>query len=389
MPKRDDSAGEVSSPEKRKRQVRVWVDGCFDMCHFGHANALRQAKKMGDYLIVGVHSDEEVMKNKGPPVFNEAERYKMVRSIKWVDEIVENAPYITQLETLEEYNCDFVVHGDDITTTLDGTDTYYKVKAANKYKECKRTEGISTTDLVGRMLLATKVHHEWNEEKSPSVSSLQEIGQDHTTKSPWTGTSKFLPTTRKIVQFSTGKEPKPGDKIVYVAGAFDLFHVGHLDFLEKVSKLGDYLICGVHTDPVVNQYHGYNYPIMNLHERVLSVLSNRFVSEVVIGAPLRVTDDLLDHFKIDIVCHGKTPVYPDTDGTDIYEVPKKRGIFHLIESGNEMTSQRLVERIIENRLKFSQRNKKKEAKELKIIEAMKEREAKLKGSGDKIEVADS
>lgn len=74
--------------------------------------------------------------------------------------------------------------------------------------------------------------------------------QDPTTRSPWTGTSKFLPTTRKIVQFSTGKEPKPGDKIVYVAGAFDLFHVGHLDFLEKVSKLGDYLICGVHTDPV-------------------------------------------------------------------------------------------------------------------------------------------
>ena len=52
------------------------------------------------------------------------------------------------------------------------------------------------------------------------------------------------------MQFSTGKEPKPGDKIVYVAGAFDLFHVGHLDFLEKVAELGDYVICGVHTDPV-------------------------------------------------------------------------------------------------------------------------------------------
>jgi cytidyltransferase-like protein len=60
-----------------------------------------------------------------------------------------------------------------------------------------------------------------------------------------------------------------------VAGAFDLFHVGHLDFLEKARAQGDYLIVGLHTDPVVNQYKGANYPIMNLHERVLSVLACR------------------------------------------------------------------------------------------------------------------
>jgi cytidyltransferase-like protein len=37
---------------------------------------------------------------------------------------------------------------------------------------------------------------------------------------------------------------------VYTAGAFDLFHVGLLDFLEQVKKEGDYLIVGLHTDPV-------------------------------------------------------------------------------------------------------------------------------------------
>ena len=62
--------------------VRVWCDGCYDMVHFGHANSLRQvqfqllntvsltfivmfqAKAMGDYLIVGVHTDEEITKHK-------------------------------------------------------------------------------------------------------------------------------------------------------------------------------------------------------------------------------------------------------------------------------------------------------------------------------------
>lgn len=88
------------------------------MMHFGHANALRQAKEMGDYLIVGVHTDEEIRKNKGPPVMNEQERYKAVRACKWVDEVVEAAPYTTQIDVLDQYSCDFCVHGDDISTTV-------------------------------------------------------------------------------------------------------------------------------------------------------------------------------------------------------------------------------------------------------------------------------
>lgn len=53
----------------------------------------------------------EIAKHKGPPVFTQAERYKMVRAIKWVDEVVEGAPYVTTLGTLDKYNCDFCVHG--------------------------------------------------------------------------------------------------------------------------------------------------------------------------------------------------------------------------------------------------------------------------------------
>ena len=92
------------------------------MVHFGHANSLRQAKMMGDYLVVGVHTDEEITINKGPPVFTEEERYRMVKAIKWVDEVVEAAPYITTLETLDKHDCDFCAHGDDITMTADGID---------------------------------------------------------------------------------------------------------------------------------------------------------------------------------------------------------------------------------------------------------------------------
>ena len=47
----------------------------YDMVHFGHANALRQAKALGDKLIVGIHNDAEITRHKGPPVFTQEERY--------------------------------------------------------------------------------------------------------------------------------------------------------------------------------------------------------------------------------------------------------------------------------------------------------------------------
>ena len=114
------------------------------------------------------------------------------------------------------------------------------------------------------------------------------MSSDSSARSPWTGISQFLPTTQKILQFSNTRVPGKNDKIVYVAGAFDLFHIGHLDFLEQVAKLGDYLIVGLHTDPVVNRYKGANYPIMNLHERVLSVLAYRY-------------DNLLKDYNLEMV----------------------------------------------------------------------------------------
>ncbi|KAG5853523.1 hypothetical protein ANANG_G00026880 [Anguilla anguilla] len=356
------------SPEKRKRIVRVWCDGCYDMVHYGHSNQLRQAKAMGDYLIVGVHTDgKRDLEAQGPPVFTQAERYKMVRAIKWVDEIVEGAPYVTTLETLDKYNCDFCVHGDDITLTVDGKDTYEEVKKSGRYRECKRTQGVSTTDLVGRMLLMTKAHHS-NIDNSEYQRHTDNFGKGPKGHSPWTGVSQFLQTSQKIIQFASGKEPQPGDTIIYVAGAFDLFHIGHVDFLETVYKQSD------KPSGEVNRYKGKNYPIMNVHERTLSVLACRYVSEVVIGAPYAVGRDLLDHFKVDLVCHGKTEVFPDKDGSDPYAEAKRRGIFRTVDSGNGLTTDDIVQRIIKNRLQFEARNQKKEAKEMAVIQAMKLRE---------------
>uniref|UniRef100_A0A0K0G4Y2 ethanolamine-phosphate cytidylyltransferase n=1 Tax=Strongyloides venezuelensis TaxID=75913 RepID=A0A0K0G4Y2_STRVS len=351
---------------------RVWCDGCYDMIHFGHANQLRQAKKMGKYLVVGVHTDKEILKNKGPPVFNENERYKMVKGIKWVDEVVEGAPYSTTIDTLDKYNCEFCVHGNDITLTAEGVDTYAEVKNAGRYKECERTVGVSTTDLVERMLQLTKTHHS----TADSFDDVQ--GQRARTLStgncgisPWTRVSKFIPSTQTLLQFAEGMTPKPTDKVVYVCGAFDLFHIGHLSFLEKARKLGDYLIVGLFEDSVVNAYKGTNHPIMSLHERTLSVLAYKPVSEVIIGSPYIITKDLIKNFNISIVVDGSRVAHHNTlDNVDIYKVPKELGIYQLIDSGNDMTTEMIIKRVIENEKAFKARNNAKEKKEVAAFNAL-------------------
>merc|ERR1740128_430281 len=220
------------------------------------------------------------------------------------------------------------------------------------------------------MLLLSKEHlqagsQEYQVDRRASTDMSSGAGA----RSPWTGLSQFLPTTQKLLQFSNCEGPKKTDKIVYVAGAFDLFHIGHLDFLEECRKLGTYLIVGLHTDPVVNRYKGSNFPIMNIHERTLSVLAYRCVDEVVIGAPYSVTSEMMNHFNVSVVCHGATPVSLDLGGDDPYAEPKRQGKFVAVDSGNSLTTEKLVERIVARRMDYEERNKKKEAKEIAAYEA--------------------
>ena len=138
------------------------MDGAFDMMHFGHMNAFRLGRSLGTHLIVGVNSDESITKCKGAPLMNDQERLAMVKGCKFVDEVLPNCPYVMNEEYLahviEKYRVDYVIHGDD-PCIVDGKDVYEAAKKAGKFQSIPRTEGVSTTDIVGRMLVMTKDHH--------------------------------------------------------------------------------------------------------------------------------------------------------------------------------------------------------------------------------------
>ncbi|GFY81699.1 phosphorylethanolamine cytidylyltransferase 1 [Actinidia rufa] len=71
----------------KNKPIRVYMDGCFDMMHYGHCNALRQARALGDQLVVGVVSDAEITDNKGPPVtpLNESLGTRVIKGEKRIE----------------------------------------------------------------------------------------------------------------------------------------------------------------------------------------------------------------------------------------------------------------------------------------------------------------
>lgn len=331
-------------PKKKPGVIRIWVDGCFDMLHFGHTNALRQARNLGHELFVGSHSNEEVIQFKGPPIMDAAERYEALRACKWVDYVVEDYPYCTRLKDMDRFEIDFVAHGDDISTDLHGNNSYQEIINAGRFKVFKRTDGISTTDLVGRMLLCTKDHHASAVERDRAAM-------------------RFLTTNRKIMQFSNSRSPSETDRIVYVDGAFDLFHVGHMRVLEAARQHGTYVIVGIHEDSVVNAAKGSNYPIMNLNERVLGVLSCRWVDEVVMGVPFVVTDEVLKSLAVDVVVAGKVREATVKELGDPYALPKSKGIFREVESSCDLTTEGVIKRVMDHRQAFLDRQAKKLVKD--------------------------
>lgn len=68
----------------------VWVNGCFDVLHRGHVELFKFAKSKGDYVVVGIDSDNRVKELKGPtrPINNEQDRKFMLDAIRYIDEVV-------------------------------------------------------------------------------------------------------------------------------------------------------------------------------------------------------------------------------------------------------------------------------------------------------------
>lgn len=167
-----DPVGYKTNPPPADRPVRVYADGVFDLFHLGyvmrnlwaqvqslthdrHMRQLEQAKKAFPdvYLLVGVTGDAETHKRKGLTVLSGQERAETVRHCKWVDEVVENCPWIVTPEFLAEKRIDYVAHDDLPYGADEGDDIYKPIKEQGKFLVTQRTEGVSTTGIITKYVL--------------------------------------------------------------------------------------------------------------------------------------------------------------------------------------------------------------------------------------------
>ncbi|KAF2840808.1 Nucleotidylyl transferase [Patellaria atrata CBS 101060] len=151
-----DPVGYKTNPPPTGRPVRIYADGVFDLFHLGHMRQLQQAKTAFPdvWLMVGVTGDKETHRRKGLTVLSGKERAESVRHCKWVDEVIEDCPWIIAdaTEFIEKHKIDYIAHDDIPYGADEGDDIYAPIKAAGKFLVTQRTEGVSTTGIITKIV---------------------------------------------------------------------------------------------------------------------------------------------------------------------------------------------------------------------------------------------
>lgn len=132
-----------------KNRIIGYTAGVYDMFHIGHLNLIRKSKEQCDYLIVGVSTDELVIKEKNKvPVIPYRERYEIVKSIKYVDKVV---PQINKnkIEAWNKYHFNVMFVGSD----WKGTELWNNFEKqfseiGVKIVYLPHTDGVSSTELT-------------------------------------------------------------------------------------------------------------------------------------------------------------------------------------------------------------------------------------------------
>ena len=145
--------GGLTPIERAKANGRriVFTNGCFDLLHVGHVTYLRNAKKMGDILVVGVNSDDSVRRLKGEsrPINCCEDRMELLSSLDFVDYVVEFKED-TPADLIERINPDVLVKGGDYKPEeIAGAD--FVVRNGGEVKILDFVEGKSTTGIVEKM----------------------------------------------------------------------------------------------------------------------------------------------------------------------------------------------------------------------------------------------
>ena len=133
---------------KSKNKKIVFTNGCFDILHLGHLKYLEESKKLGDFLIVAINSDESVkiLKGSGRPVNNYTLRSKNLMKLKFVDEVIIFSEQ-TPINLIKYLLPDVLTKGGDYKT-IDIVGSSVVEKSGGKVVVLPFLKGYSTTNII-------------------------------------------------------------------------------------------------------------------------------------------------------------------------------------------------------------------------------------------------
>ncbi|MCB0832688.1 MAG: adenylyltransferase/cytidyltransferase family protein [Bacteroidetes bacterium] len=127
---------------------RIITFGTFDVFHVGHLRILERARQLGDYLLVGVSTDEmNFSKKQRFPIYSQDERMEIIRSIRFVDEVFLEESLELKRYYLQTYRADILVMGNDWLGKFD------EFKDICEVHYLPRTPSISTTAVIEKIRL--------------------------------------------------------------------------------------------------------------------------------------------------------------------------------------------------------------------------------------------
>ena len=94
-----------------QKPIKGYTEGPFDLFHKGHLELFRKAKMLYDELVVGIYTDETTKSYKREPVIPYEDRLEMIKSCRYVDQVIEDAPLKTSLKFMQQNNLHYCIHG--------------------------------------------------------------------------------------------------------------------------------------------------------------------------------------------------------------------------------------------------------------------------------------
>ncbi len=148
----DEAVTRVAAWRAEGRRV-VYTNGVFDLLHAGHMRTLETARKLGDALVVGIHSDDSTRRLKGPlrPVIPEQDRAAMLAALAAVDLVV-IFPETTSMAVLRALQPEVWAKGGDYNpATVNQEEKAYVESYGGQVALTGHVPGLSTTEIIRRI----------------------------------------------------------------------------------------------------------------------------------------------------------------------------------------------------------------------------------------------